>query len=107
MDFFHSLLDLVAHLDQHLLDGLAAYGVWAYAALFLVICCESTLTPFLPGDSLLFAAGALATNALLSSLPVVRDHFAFVVFGVFLVSLVPLLVEWLRTRSRTGEAAHG
>lgn len=215
MELLHSLLDLVAHLDQHLLDGFAAYGVWAYAALFLIICCESTLTPFLPGDSLLFAAGALATSALISvhglwvlltaatvlgmvlsyavgrrvgpaafreerrflnlerlertrrfyrahggetmllarfipvirtfaplvagivamdyvrflfynliggglwvalflyggyffgALPVVRDHFAFVVFGVFLVSMVPLLVEWVRTRGRIEEAAHG
>ncbi len=56
------LLDLVIHLDRHLAELIAQYGTWTYAILFLIIFCETGLvvTPFLPGDSLLFAAGALA-----------------------------------------------
>jgi membrane-associated protein len=60
------LLSLVAsfilHVDQHLLELFRDYGVWIYAILFLIVFCETGLivTPFLPGDSLLFAAGALA-----------------------------------------------
>lgn len=202
------LLDFVANLDQHLLDLFAEYGTYAYAVLFLVIFFESTITPILPGDSLIFAAGALATDAAVSahgllllfcaativgmtvsyfvgkrvgpalfsekrrfftperlertrefykeygvktmvlsrfipvvrtfapivagiaemkftvfmvtnviggvlwvglflyggyffgSLPVVRDNFGFIVFGVFVVSFIPLLVEWRRNRRR-------
>lgn len=56
------LLEFVMHLDQHLVDLTAAYGGWIYGILFVIIFCETGLiiTPFLPGDSLLFAAGAVA-----------------------------------------------
>lgn len=55
-------IDLVLHLDKHLVDLLATYHLWIYPILFAVIFCETGLvvTPFLPGDSLLFAVGALA-----------------------------------------------
>ena len=55
------LADVVLHLDHHLVVLLARYDVWIYALLFAVIFCETGLvvTPFLPGDSLLFGAGAL------------------------------------------------
>jgi membrane-associated protein len=55
-------IDLVLHLDKHLVDLIAAYHLWIYPILFAVIFCETGLvvTPFLPGDSLLFAIGALA-----------------------------------------------
>lgn len=55
-------IDIVLHLDKHLLDLLAQYHAWIYVILFAVIFCETGLvvTPFLPGDSLLFAVGALA-----------------------------------------------
>jgi membrane-associated protein len=55
-------IDLVLHLDKHLVDLIAAYHLWIYPILFAVIFCETGLvvTPFLPGDSLLFAVGALA-----------------------------------------------
>jgi membrane-associated protein len=55
-------LDLVLHLDRHLVELLAAYQLWIYPILFAVIFAETGLvvTPFLPGDSLLFAVGALA-----------------------------------------------
>ncbi len=62
--FIAQFLDIVLHLDQHLAALLAQYGVWIYAILFLIIFCETGLivTPFLPGDSLLFVAGALAAT---------------------------------------------
>src|SRR6476659_7360075 len=57
-----SLIDLFVHLDVHLAEFVARYGVWVYGLLFAIIFAETGLvvTPFLPGDSLLFAAGALA-----------------------------------------------
>jgi hypothetical protein len=56
------LADVVLHLDHHLVEMLASYGGWIYLLLFLIIFAETGLvvTPFLPGDSLLFSAGALA-----------------------------------------------
>jgi membrane-associated protein len=55
------LLDIILHLDQHLLSWIALFGPWFYVLMFMVIFCETGLvvTPFLPGDSLLFALGAL------------------------------------------------
>ena len=60
-----ALIDLVLHFDVHLREFVDAYGVWMYALLFLVIFAETGLVvaPFLPGDSLLFAAGALAASS--------------------------------------------
>ena len=57
-----NLLDIVLHLDVHLLKLVAEYGVWIYAILFAIIFSETgfVVTPFLPGDSLLFVAGAIA-----------------------------------------------
>src|SRR6059058_5395490 len=56
------LIDVVLHLDRHLLELLTRYELWIYPILFAVIFAETGLvvTPFLPGDSLLFAVGALA-----------------------------------------------
>jgi membrane-associated protein len=64
MDTFPNLIDLVLHLDKHLALMLAEYGTWIYAILFLIIFMETGLvvTPFLPGDSLLFVAGTLAAG---------------------------------------------
>lgn len=62
----YQLVDIFLHLDKHLAVIVADYGVWAYAILFVIVFCETGLvvTPFLPGDSLLFAVGALcATGA--------------------------------------------
>lgn len=57
-----SLIDFILHIDQHLIELTQTYGLWIYAILFLIVFCETGLvvTPFLPGDSLLFAAGAVA-----------------------------------------------
>jgi membrane-associated protein len=56
------LIDFVLHFDKHLLDFIAAYGGWVYGLLFAIVFAETgfVVTPFLPGDSLLFAAGAVA-----------------------------------------------
>lgn len=61
MDLLASFLDIILHLDAHLLALTQQYGVWVYAILFLIIYSETGLIimPFLPGDSLLFVAGAL------------------------------------------------
>ena len=58
------LIDFILHVDDHLLEFIRNYGVWIYAILFLIIFVETGLVvmPFLPGDSLLFAAGALAAS---------------------------------------------
>ena len=71
VDLFWQLVDLFLHLDTHLESILQKYGGWTYGILFLVIFCETGLvvTPFLPGDSLLFAAGTFAASGWMS-LPV-------------------------------------
>jgi membrane-associated protein len=55
------LVDFILHIDRHLLEFVGNYGIWVYALLFLIVFAETgfVVTPFLPGDSLLFAAGAL------------------------------------------------
>jgi membrane-associated protein len=62
MELLSWFVDLVLHLDSHLVELLRNYGFWIYLILFLIVFAETGLvvTPFLPGDSLLFAAGALA-----------------------------------------------
>ncbi len=62
MDAIKSILDVFLHVDDHLHALLEAWGPWTYVLLFAIILCETGLvvTPFLPGDSLLFAAGAMA-----------------------------------------------
>lgn len=61
------VVDLFLHLDVHLAEFVAQYGVWVYAMLFVIIFIETGLViwPFLPGDSLLFAAGAMAATGAL------------------------------------------
>lgn len=58
------LIDFILHIDKHLETFISTYGTLVYLLLFLIVFCETGLvvTPFLPGDSLLFAAGALAAN---------------------------------------------
>ncbi len=65
MAWIHKAFDIFFHLDQHLNDWAEMLGPWLYLVLFLIVFCETGLvvTPFLPGDSLLFAVGALAASA--------------------------------------------
>lgn len=88
MSVTSALIDFILHIDQHLQFIVAHYGIWIYAILFLLIFCETGLvvTPFLPGDSLLFAAGSIAAVgemnvhlmvALLLIAAIVGDAFNF------------------------------
>lgn len=67
MELILSLIDFILHVDQHLMEIIKDYGTWTYLVLFTIIFCETgfVVTPFLPGDSLLFVIGAFgASNAL-------------------------------------------
>ncbi|HEX2533407.1 MAG TPA: DedA family protein [Chitinophagaceae bacterium] len=61
MEVIQAIIDFILHIDQHLVDIVSNYKTWTYLILFLIIFAETGLvvTPFLPGDSLLFAAGAI------------------------------------------------
>jgi membrane-associated protein len=74
MGFLQDFFEIILHLDKHLFDLCTQYGAWVYAILFVIVFCETGLvvTPFLPGDSLLFAVGSLAAiNALDLTLSIV------------------------------------
>lgn len=68
MELLRLAIDFILHVDQHLLELFNDYGLWIYGILFLIIFCETGLvvTPLLPGDSLLFAAGALIASSSLN-----------------------------------------
>ena len=63
------MIDFILHIDQHLLDFVMAYGRWVYGLLFVIVFAETgiVVTPFLPGDSLLFATGAIAATGALNA----------------------------------------
>jgi membrane-associated protein len=73
-----SFLDIVLHLDTYLLDLVAQYGTWVYAIMFAIIFSETgfVVTPILPGDSLLFVAGAIAASGQL------KVHMVFVALSI-------------------------
>ena len=75
------MIDFVLHFDKHLLEFVARYGTWVYAILFTIVFAETgfVVTPFLPGDSLLFAAGALCATGELS----ISAMLALLMFAAF------------------------
>lgn len=72
MEFIYLIIDFILHIDVHLSELFNQYGLWIYGILFLIIFCETGLvvTPFLPGDSLLFATGALVAISASSGLDI-------------------------------------
>ncbi|HXK11256.1 MAG TPA: DedA family protein [Vicinamibacteria bacterium] len=82
MDLVHWFIDLFLHLDRHLAEVIQAYGTGTYALLFAIVFMETGLvvTPFLPGDSLLFAAGSFAALGALD----VRAVFGLLAFAAVL-----------------------
>ena len=68
MEYLTHIIDVILHIDKYLNTIAADYGLWTYFILFLIIFCETgfVVTPFLPGDSLLFAAGALSAGSVLN-----------------------------------------
>src|SRR3569623_292517 len=120
-------IDLILHLDRHLTELVADYGPWVYGKLFLIIFCETGLvvTPFLPGDSLLFVAGIgkmayprfLAYNVggglfwgggfvlggyLFGDLPLVKENLGLVIVAIIIVSIMPGVIEYWRQRRAAG-----
>jgi len=107
MELLKQFIDILLHLDRYLVSLSAEYGVWIYAILFLIIFCETGLvvTPFLPGDSLLFAVGALASTGavdlwlivlLLSGAAILGDtvnYFVGYKFGDYLVKHQSKLIK--------------
>jgi membrane-associated protein len=84
MELIGWFVDLVLHLDAHLVELLRDYGFWVYLFLFLIVFAETgfVVTPFLPGDSLLFAAGALAAVDTSGTLSAPMVSLVFVVAAV-------------------------
>jgi membrane-associated protein len=82
LEWINYFIDLFLHLDQHLAAVLRDYGTWTYLILFGIIFCETgfVVMPFLPGDSLLFGAGALAVNAQLEN--TLNPHLLFLLLSV-------------------------
>jgi len=83
MDFLMTAFDMFLHVDQHLGEFATSYGVWIYALLFLIIFLETgvVVTPFLPGDSLLFAVGALAAAGVIDVVGILSLLTAAAIIG--------------------------
>jgi membrane-associated protein len=102
MELLKQLVDLFLHLDQHLSRVIAEYGVWTHLLLFVIVFCETGLvvTPFLPGDSLLFAAGSFAALGALD---------VWLVIGLLLVAAILgdtinyWIGAWIGPRAFSGE----
>ena len=79
MDFIQFIIDFILHIDRHLIELVQDYHLWTYAILFVIIFCETGLvvTPFLPGDSLLFVAGAITAQP---DMPLQIGYLVLVIF---------------------------
>jgi membrane-associated protein len=84
MELVHWFVDVILHLDRHLAEIIQSYGTWTYALLFTIVFLETGLvvTPFLPGDSLLFAAGSFAALQQANGDPVLSFWLLFVLLSV-------------------------
>lgn len=102
MEFLAQVLDFFLHLDAHLVEITARYGVWTYVILFVIVFCETGLvvTPFLPGDSLLFAAGAIAA---LGSLDPVILSVLLIVAAILGDTVNYWIGSWIGPRAFAGE----
>ncbi|NOT06944.1 MAG: DedA family protein [Gemmatimonadales bacterium] len=102
MEYIKELIDFVLHIDRHLNEIIAQYGVWTYAILALIVFAETGLvvTPILPGDSLLFAAGAFAALGSLDPLVL----FLLLATMAILGDTVNYFVgKWVGPRAFSGE----
>jgi membrane-associated protein len=83
MEFLLTAFDYFLHVDRHLLEFATEYGVWIYALLFLIVFLETgvVVTPFLPGDSLLFAVGALAAAGVIDVVGILSLLTAAAILG--------------------------
>ena len=98
-------LDFVLHFDKHLIEFVRQYGAWVYAILFTIVFAETgfVVTPFLPGDSLLFAAGALCATGELS----LTAMLTLLVFAAFAGNTVNYTVgRYIGPRVFTGQSSH-
>ena len=79
MEYLQFIIDFILHIDQHMIELVQDYHLWTYAILFLIIFCETGLvvTPFLPGDSLLFVAGAITAQP---DMPLEIGYLVLIVF---------------------------
>ncbi|PRR79832.1 DedA family protein [Clostridium luticellarii] len=83
MSFIENLINVVLHIDKYLNIIIQNYGLWTYGIIFLIIFCETGLviTPFLPGDSIIFATGALASEGMLEVFTLYIIFFLAAVLG--------------------------
>ena len=101
VEYIKFFIDIFLHLDTHLGGVIEKYGVWTYGILTLTIFCETGLvvTPFLPGDSLLFAAGAFAASGSLE----ISLLFLFLFFAAVLGDAVNYSIgSWIGPKALTG-----
>ncbi|MEO7743290.1 MAG: DedA family protein [Usitatibacter sp.] len=104
MEFLAQFIDIVLHLDTHLVAMVERHGAWIYAILFAIIFCETGLvvTPILPGDSLLFVAGAVAATGAMN----VHVVVALLIAAAFLGNGVNYAIgRWLGRRFFTDRKA--
>ena len=90
METLKLLVDYALHFDKHLAEVIRDYGLWTYAILFVIVFCETGLvvTPFLPGDSLLFLAGTFAAERMVEGEPVPPAMNVWLLFGLLSVAAI-------------------
>jgi membrane-associated protein len=104
MELIAWLIDFILHLDKHLVELLRDFGPWIYLILFLIIFSETGLvvTPFLPGDSLLFAAGALAAIDSSNTLTAPMLSLVFAVAAILGNTTNYHIGKWIGPRAFSG-----